>query len=57
MCIVNVVSGISVDNEDTRAFFIQDNLIALKDLDAPKAGVVDVAMILLNVNTNKTEQV
>ena len=57
ICIIQVVVTLSVDENDKRIFLIKEKLISPKDLPPPVPGVVDVAMILLNVNTNKTEQV
>ena len=57
MCMLKVVVTLSVGNDDRRMFFVQEKLIPPKDLPPSKPEVLDVAMILLNVNTNRTEQV
>ena len=44
-------------SQDRRSFFLPSSLISPHDIPAPSPGRIDVAMILLNMNTNKTEQV
>ena len=44
-------------SQDRRSFFLPSSLISPHEIPAPSPGRIDVAMILLNMNTNKTEQV
>ena len=54
---VSLYSCMAKSDDDARSFFHQKTTISPQSLPPPSKGVIDVAMILLNINTNNTEQV